>query len=272
MDTSENILNFFSRVTETQTAIECIQDSIFKRILLFSLLDTLSNCAFPTIRSNRSRFINLIDDFSGWPDKDRYSLQQLKYCLEDIQTLSKYSFLPNLISEVNSRLQQWPKELRILFPNEVDPNLQELLPSIVGDIDIDVDLNLQVTLPSIVGDIENDVDPRCQGLQPSIVEDIIRKIDKVRYPSLVWVVRNFGVHELSHPGGGVDFEIEQTSPYYHHLINYESQRESWELYFPIEFVSKLVKDIASNLQQHFLQNNINPYNSFDYRDDWYKGT
>jgi hypothetical protein len=169
MTTTENINAFFTRVSETQTAIESIGDPFFKRALLLSLLDALARCASPNIKSNRERFVNLIDTYSQWSDTNRYSLQQLHFCLINIHDTSRYPTLPSLIQEVQTRLRQWTTENKLLLPKDVDPTRQELQSFIVGDID--------------------------------------KVIEKVRYPSLVWVIRNYAVHELSHPGGGMDFKI-----------------------------------------------------------------
>lgn len=233
MSITEDITAFFARVSDTQTTIEAITDPFFKRALLLSLLDTLARCAYPNTRKNRDRFVGLIDAYSQWSDRDRYSLRQLHFCLKDIQDPSKYPTLPNLLLEVQARLQRWPAELQLLFPKDVDPTRQELQSFIVGDIG--------------------------------------RVIEKVRYPSLVWVIRNYAVHELSHPGGGMDFDIGRPDPYYHHLTQAETGQGSWELFFPVECISKLVADSATNLRLHLLQNKVNPWNSFVRKADWYTG-
>ena len=234
MSVSEDISAFFARVSDTQTAIETIDDPFFKRALLLSLLDALASCAYPSVKINRNRFVSIIDTYSQWSDKDRYSLRQLYFCLNDIRDPSKYPTLPSLKQEVQARLGRWPAESQLLFPKDVDPTRQELQSFIVGDID--------------------------------------RVIEKVRYPSLVWVIRNYAVHELSHPGGGMDFDIGRPDPYYHQLTQFETGQRSWELFFPIEFISKLVTDSATNLQQHFLQNKVNPWTSFVRKANWYTGT
>jgi hypothetical protein len=184
MNIGEEINAFFVRVSDTQTEIKAITDPTFKRILLLSLLDALARCAYPNMKINRDRFVCLIDSFTQWSDKDRYSLQQLKFCLDDLPNSSKYPSFDDLMEEVNIRLQKWPEVNQFLFPKDVDPNPQELERFFSGGIE--------------------------------------QKLEKVRYPSLVWVIRNYAVHELSHPGAGVDFHLHRPDPYYYHLTQIES--------------------------------------------------
>ena len=81
MDVKGDIDQFFGQVENLKRQIDGLSQEHFCRILLFSLLDALSKCAFPEEKrfgANKRRFVQLIDRYSDWKHKDRVSLPQLK--------------------------------------------------------------------------------------------------------------------------------------------------------------------------------------------------
>ena len=197
-----------------------------------SLLDLLAKCAFPNEKS-KPRFVKLIDSFSDWEDKDRYSLRQLQFCLQNINDESKYPKLSALRNVVQSRMNSWPQSRELPKPRDVDPSR------------IDLEEVLDAKLSEF--------------------------IEQVRYPSLLWTTRNFAVHELRHPGEGMDFGNGEPTPYYHELMHMPSGRETWELYFPTVLNSKLITDSSKNLRAEFLEKQVDILARFESKPDWYTG-
>ncbi|MEW6026696.1 MAG: hypothetical protein AB1599_05335 [Planctomycetota bacterium] len=172
-----NITRFFSSVSRK---ISQLGDEISKghdpSILLLALIDTLSFYASPSESSNRKRFINLIDTYSEWEDKDRVSLPQLQHLLNRIKIQIPSQKYTQLTTEVSKRINNW-KYGRIYRPSEVDPPAQ---------------------------DLNNYKDNSTEYL-----------INSVRYAELLWVTRNWLVHTFSKPTGfGADIGDVRSSPYY----------------------------------------------------------
>ena len=234
MDATDEINVFFARMMQAQAAIETIADDSFQRSLLLSLLDILARCAFPNAKTNRDRFVMTIDSYSTWQTKERYGLLQLRHRIANIRDPLNYSTLPDLERDIQARIIRWPAHSTLVFPDDVDPTRQEL--------------------------------------QPYFSDDLEKLLESVRYPGLLWTIRNYAVHELRHPGGGMDFELGRPEPYYHGLKWDETGKYTWELFFPIAFIAKLVADCATNLKRHCLMTMTTPWNSFPLRPDWYAGT
>jgi len=77
---------FFKWVEDRRVEIDFFRES-YRYILLMVLLDTLSNCAFPSLKGkkgeyrNKERFLKLINKYSNWKYKDHVSLMQLQYLI-----------------------------------------------------------------------------------------------------------------------------------------------------------------------------------------------
>jgi hypothetical protein len=120
MSVQQDIDLFFEWIQEQKKEIDKLPER-FRRILLLSLLDLLSRCAFPKEKNNRKRFVDLIDCNSEWKHKDHISLPQLRYRLLN----TKAEECQELINEVERRMNLWPYG-RILRPEEADPLLSDL--------------------------------------------------------------------------------------------------------------------------------------------------
>lgn len=225
------IASFFTQVAQAQNEAEALQRPFFARVILISLLDALSRCAHPSLRGNRQRFVALIDDYAQWATSSAYSLRQLSLRLGEITNPSEYPGLRALAPEVQSRMQSWPSAGTIVF--------------------------------------SKDVDPTASDLAPLLTHQLGKFIEPIRYPNLLWRLRNFVIHELRNPGAGVDFELGEPSPYYHSLTHADGITQTWELYFPNELLSSLLSRCASNLSARLRRDDIDPWMAFPYDPKWY---
>lgn len=226
MTAQQDIESFFKWVTDQIGEIDKLPNH-FRRILLVSLLDTLARCAYPAEKNNRNRFVNLIDSYSDWIDKDRVSLPQLRYVLSGEPEAIECR---ELLREVESRLSRWSYG-KILRPEEADP-------------------------------LSKDLDRFKQGKCEKLIE-------RVRYTSLLWTMRNFAVHEFRDPGQGWSISDDNTSPYYHGHLNGPSNQHSWELYIPCEVISMLVLSCSEGLKRYFERERLNPYDRFNFGSSWF---
>jgi hypothetical protein len=194
---------------------------------LVSLLDALAKYANPGIRGNRKRFIKLIDDYSNWPFRDHISIPQL-------DLLIAFNCLSNECKELKgflkSRLAKWP-------------------PS-------------QIVRPE--SDIEKcKLSKLCR--QYGCAEKVIHKcIEQCRYPSLLYKLRNYAVHEMRAPGEGIQLSNDNSTPYYHGMIN----SNTWELVIPTEVIISIIESSAGSLKQEFLKKDVNPYKRLPLKSVW----
>ncbi|MBU1298243.1 MAG: hypothetical protein KKB77_03755 [Bacteroidetes bacterium] len=228
---AENIDRFFTHFQNRHDGILTTQfkldDVVCKSILLCSIIDTISKCVYDTL-SNREKFTFFLDDFSGWPHRDRISLVQLHYFLEK-ETDIKYE---QTKSYVESRFKSFAPGL-VHHPNN-DEHLSQI--------------------------------PHLKSIES--------QIRKFSYARLLYKFRNSVVHDFKTPGSGMDFgDIEDV--YYHSMGHYELQndkyvliRSTWELVFPIKFLSKLVLQSIANLKSYCTTHSINPYNFYYFPTSW----
>jgi len=196
--------------------------------LLCSILDTLSKCIYNEVPLNRDRFVYFIDDFSGWAYRDNSSLIQLRYFVEK-ETDLKYERTKSFLKE----------RLKDLKPGDVYKASNDLF---LTDI------------PHL-----------------KIIEDEIRRFT---YSNLLYKYRNSVVHEFKTPGSGMDFGyIEEV--YYHHMGHIELKSDThvlaestWELVFPMNYLSNLVLQSIANTRAYCEKHTINPYNFFLFDVAW----
>jgi len=138
----------------------------------------------------------------------------------------------DLKGEVEKRISNWPHG-RILRPNEADPHLNEL-----------------------------------DRFRCGIWHE---QIERARYPSLLWRMRNLAVHEFRNPGKGWAISNDNSTPYYHGCLGQEQNGsfKTWELYMPCEVVSRIVQKCSENLKAEFEQKGFDPYASFNFGSSWY---
>ncbi len=174
--------------------------------------------------ANAARFKALIDNYSGWEFKNRISLLFLANNLKQ-NNASGCDELENFVIE---RMKQWPPlgVGRILFPQDVDPESSDLVHFMGGN---------------------------CGQM-----------LEKSRYPSVLWSLRNFAVHESMTKHTGPVMDERNPSPFYWGLLNIETGKRAWEFVIPSEVISNLVADCSDTMLRSFRERGINPYDRFDW--------
>lgn len=233
----ENIEHFFKWVGNRRAEIDTYPDDYnYRTILLLALLDTLSKCAFPKEKQNKIRFVKLIDEFSNWEDRNLVSLPQLQYLLDDSL---EYAHCKKLEREVKAKISKW-KSGAVLAARERDPLADELKA------------------------IDNWND------------ECLRLIEKARYASLLWILRNSAVHTFSNPGRDAFNRAQhwrEPAAFYMRFCPEPAQQPQhyiWRLIIPVEVLSKIVLDTSEHLKKHFAENKTDPFASFNFEPSWYK--
>ncbi|TFH61450.1 MAG: hypothetical protein E4G90_09690, partial [Gemmatimonadales bacterium] len=180
MTNAPEIAHFFTVVAEAKKEAEAARP-FHARLVLLSLLDVLSHAAHPSIVANRARFVTFVDDYTQWSLSSTFSLRQLHLRLSEPSAPSSIPGFSPLLAEVERRMHAFPSPGTAVFPAGIDPSLDQLR----------------------------------TFLNPQLA----KYIEPVRYPSLLWSLRNSVVHELRNLGEGFDFELGKASPYYHRNLH-----------------------------------------------------
>ena len=170
----QNSRGRFFAAFERQLALLEDAPQPFRALLHLALLEQLAATRFPG-EANGSRFSRFVRDFAAWPDTDRVSLQQ-------VQASKRSPRCPRLTAEVDRRLKGWEHGARIWRGSEIDPFAGEL-----------------ATVQEATAD------------EAKAATDLI---DRCRYVSLLWKLRNFRAHEGRSPAAAFPFD-QPLEPYYY---------------------------------------------------------
>ena len=111
-----------------------------------------------------------------------------------------------------------------------------------------------------------DADKPIEELSKHCCEAELPLLERARYVSLLWTMRNSLAHSLKSPGNATRLSKYNSTPYYH----YDLGTSSWELHIDAQVLVDLVKAVISNLSDHFEKNGINPYESFSWSSNWFE--
>ena len=102
MTIRDDIDQFIGYFRAQNQEVEKIDLRVFRKVLYLVEIDTLSRGAFPMVPGNRKRVVQFLDECSNWNDKDRVSVVQLKFALEENEILSG-----QLYASINGRINSW---------------------------------------------------------------------------------------------------------------------------------------------------------------------
>jgi len=161
---NSDIENYISYFEKELTKIELL-DPLYSKILLFSILDTISRPIYQE-EDNHNKFLKYIADFTNWDNSKRVSLIQLYWKLKEEPKLITNCLCKNLGSRLKNSIGtknfNFCKEI-----NLIDPFDEELLCL-----------------------VENDNETE--------------KINKSKHAELLYNYRNHLVHEFRTPGYGFE--------------------------------------------------------------------
>jgi len=197
---------------------------IYKKMIYVGIVDALSKCIYPR-RGNRERFVNFLNEFSGWEHAHRISLPHIFQLLEKNPEPS----FSNLRAYVLSELKKWGSGEIVHL--ERDPELAEI----------------RKLWPK-----EKEHQKPLNGLS----------VEALQHCNLFYSYRNSLIHEFREPGRGIESQRD-AAPYYITFSYLEDpEEETWELTYPVLFFEKLLESCITEMKSYLLKNEINPYNSY----------
>jgi|Deesub1362A_J573_1020465.scaffolds.fasta_scaffold17006_2 hypothetical protein len=94
-------------------------------------------------------------------------------------------------------------------------------------------------------------------------------VKDARYAELLYTYRNHLLHEFREPGYGIDLGTDLPStPYYLGMDHPDNEQSSWELVFPAQFLHALCEGCINGLEVYLSENNLNPYNAYEFGTMW----
>ncbi|MFA5156045.1 MAG: hypothetical protein WC532_01470 [Candidatus Omnitrophota bacterium] len=239
-DLQKNIKTFFHYFDHilylTTDKIPAWESTPLFQILIYSgIIDTLAKCAAGPKVSNYVRFTAFIKNFCEWKEHSKISLPHLVMFLR-VMPSPEFEKLRQFTYE---KFDTWKK-------GEV----------IYLDSDPDYDGVLKLW-------------PKDNALKEPI-EKI--SLESLTHLHLLWKLRNSVVHEMRILGYGMS-AIVTKDPGYHqmtHLKNEEDNDplETWELVYPVSFLSNLIKTGIKNLKMYCEKNRLDPFDRFEFGTYW----
>lgn len=222
-------------------------DTLYPRLLLTTLLDTLARVAYPAEgNASRRRYVKFVVLHSGWKDVERVSLLHLN------RLLAKGSS-PDFLS-----LKQWAEgRLNMLLPIDPVPKL------IRRPGETEKDISGDPTMAEVLS-----LWPH--GPNGALRIDRTRPED-LRHGSLLYQYRSHLVHEFRVPGNGWDVKKTGT-PFYQKFTQavdfLRPVAERWELVYPLEFLGKLCLDSLASLREFLISESRNPFEALKEGSFW----
>ncbi len=224
--------------------IECVatdlpsdDDALYSRIILTTLLDTLSSYAFED-KQVGARFVAFVSQFSGWEHAEHVSLFHLSRALEVHQQ-------PEF-----SNLKLWAEsELEAALPAEPEPSL--IAHTSVREKRLAVDPTLETVLTEW---------PKNQGTPLNLGGFQAKHFT---HAQLLYQYRNHLVHEFRVPGYG--WEVDRTvEPFYQKQVtklaaDLKPLAERWELVYPLKFLLELCRTSLARLSKALLEEGRRPF-------------
>jgi len=229
----ETFNQYLNKKLSNICSIESDDSRLFKQILFVTFLDSLAASVFPS-RSNKDRFIALIDRFSNWDKRNDICLLHLaKFCsLNSDPTLEKI----RLYSHEQVELLLSKQDRKGCITLEQLPKFSEV---------------------------------KDYWSQPTKNSKVEYQLDDFKYSTLLYKLRNSLVHQFQPKGTELGVYHPQ-APFYQ-VIDEGLQHMKVELVYPTIFIENLCISTLSNVMEYFKKGNINPFPHYYSGEYWLEG-
>lgn len=215
--------------------IEGNNSYLYKKILYLSFFDSLAACVYPNIKSNKERFISLIDKFSDWENKDKICTTNLAQML----ALFSHPNFEKIRKLVNDKLILWEKNISI--------SRRENKPILISE---------DFTFDDLKKYWQN------QNKDNLIVPF---KLEDFNHSNMLYGLRNILVHQFQ-AKNQLNYE-NSDFPLYVVVGKFNFENEKIEplridLIHPNSFLKKLCQSTLDNCIKYFAENNLNPFPTY----------
>ena len=237
-DNNEKIDSFSEYLTKKLSSIDnlsCEDQTLFKKILYVSFLDSLSACIYPD-RKNRERFISLIDRFSQWEHRNHV-------CMLHINKLASMTSDPDL------------EKIRVFAQSELKKWLE------IKDMSGVIRIEQTPTIDEISDKWKKNGGET--GLKYSLSD--------FKHSSLLYQLRNSLVHQFQSKGTELGTYLPD-EPFYQVVVSFDEDMAlkpiNIELVYPVEFLNNLSHKTLENVIKYFRDGNMNPFPHYYSGDFW----
>jgi len=224
---------YFRHFRAEHQKISAATDKLQQKILTVTLLDALARGRYKSVPSNKERFVNLVENYGGWPDADRVSPSQYFLSVANHKRVCKVRGIPHgITTRMLSRALTAAVSSRssgAITPVSKDPSHSTLM-----------------------------------SLGPTKEEQ--RLLFNNKHSCLLYYYRTRLVHEYREPGYGIEFRSDG-EPFYHwHEPVGQKPRE--ELVYPRAWLRKLPEPILRNLEAYYRKARRAPHAQYDFGSHW----
>ena len=228
-DSVERFSSFFKEKLQDIASIPLEKSGeLFQKILYYGLLDALSVSVASAKKRNRQRLVSLVRCFSNWAQCERVSLPHIIRLLQRVPD-PEFSQLREYAFSLYDR---WQSGVTVSLDR--DPSFEE-------------------------------VKKRWPRTLPKPIEDV--RLESFQHVHLLYSYRNSLIHEFREPGYGMEFGPTD-EPFYHSMMQGETENDSWELVYPVGFFRKLCETTLAGISEYYLKNRIDPYSRYTFGSSW----
>lgn len=239
-DYGDHIGQFESFLKDRLRNIDDIGSSdqlLFRQVLYVSFLDSLAACIYPK-RSNKERFIALLEEFANWKYAHNYCFVHLA----KFTSITSDPIFRNLRQFVQEEVKDWPNKVNGL-----------------GIIRLE-------NLP------DKERVKSCWNHTFKTSGEKSVNIEDFKYSNLMYMLRNSLVHQFQGKGSEMGTGIPKNEPYYQLYKGFDESLKltpnSIELVFPTPMLQTICKDALKNVCTYLREGNINPHPYYYSGDYW----
>lgn len=209
-----------------------LEHPLHSKLLVVAILSALAEGRYPNLQGDKKKFVNLIETYADWPDATSVSVSQLEMQIKNYDTVP-CGLSENFINGLSRRQAEWhDRRNRGKIPRlGIDPKPEDILPE-----------------------------------SPTQKEK--RLVEDMKHTSLLYHYRCKLVHEFREPGSAFEFDKRDETPYYHSMMDIESDSETMELVYPTQWFLNLPPPILDGLETYYIETGTNPYDSYNFGSPW----
>jgi hypothetical protein len=230
MTLQDGIDTYIGHFRSEAEGVQELRSDLHCKVLVVTMLDALARGRYPPVKGNQARFVNLVEEHSGWAHANLISASQLSMKIENRGGPAACGVRDEFVKRL--RGGDWRRHR--------------------NSSDIDG-----------IG-----TDPTFDDLSPTTKEETAL-VNESKHSQLFYHYRCTLMHEYRQPGHGMEWgRREHKAPFYHSMSDSKGKRRWLELVYPTGWFLDLVPPVLNSLTTYYVDNGINPYDSYKFGSPW----
>ena len=229
----DDIVTYVSHFRSEHEKLLCLEEPLHRKLLVVAMLSALSEGRYPNVRSDKVKFVKLIEAYSDWPDATSVSVPQLEMRIKRIENTTASGLSKDFVEGLTRRHAEWHdrRSRGRISQLRIDPQPEDILPE-----------------------------------SPTPEEKNL--VESTKHSSLLYLYRCKLVHEFREPGHGFEFDQRDASPFYHSMTDLDGHSETVELVYPTQWFLDLPLPILTALETYYVEVQTNPFDSYQFGSPW----